>query len=135
MQIPRRTFLRGLGTAIALPTLEAMIPARALAAFQRVHVAAGASLVVSLTISPSQLAVLHVPDLGGAASTWMADQVTMRLTVGGQQPGMAVRAPSNVVDAMFVVAGAAVPLDSCSQPAASAAAARKRSSDAAKSSR
>ena len=32
MQIPRRTFLRGLGTAIALPTLEAMIPARALAA-------------------------------------------------------------------------------------------------------
>ena len=32
MQIPRRTFLRGLGTAIALPTLEAMIPARAQAA-------------------------------------------------------------------------------------------------------
>ncbi|MDP7051417.1 MAG: DUF1552 domain-containing protein [Verrucomicrobiota bacterium] len=32
LQIPRRTFLRGLGTAIALPTLEAMIPARALAA-------------------------------------------------------------------------------------------------------
>ena len=32
MQIPRRTFLRGLGTAIALPTLDAMIPARALAA-------------------------------------------------------------------------------------------------------
>jgi hypothetical protein len=32
LQIPRRTFLRGLGTAIALPTLEAMIPARAQAA-------------------------------------------------------------------------------------------------------
>ena len=32
LQIPRRTFLHGLGTAIALPTLEAMIPARALAA-------------------------------------------------------------------------------------------------------
>ena len=31
-QIPRRTFLRGLGTAIALPTLEAMLPSRALAA-------------------------------------------------------------------------------------------------------
>ena len=30
--IPRRTFLRGLGTAIALPTLEAMLPSRALAA-------------------------------------------------------------------------------------------------------
>lgn len=32
LQIPRRTFLRGLGTAIALPSLEAMIPSRALAA-------------------------------------------------------------------------------------------------------
>ena len=32
LQIPRRTFLRGLGTAIALPTLEAMLPSRALAA-------------------------------------------------------------------------------------------------------
>ena len=30
--IPRCTFLRGLGTAIALPTLEAMLPSRALAA-------------------------------------------------------------------------------------------------------
>ena len=32
LQIPRRTFLRGLGTAIALPSLEAMIPSRVLAA-------------------------------------------------------------------------------------------------------
>jgi len=32
IHVPRRTFLRGLGTAIALPTLDAMIPARALAA-------------------------------------------------------------------------------------------------------
>ncbi len=31
-QLPRRTFLRGLGTAVALPMLEAMLPARALAA-------------------------------------------------------------------------------------------------------
>ncbi len=31
-QIPRRAFLRGLGTAIALPALDAMLPARALAA-------------------------------------------------------------------------------------------------------
>ena len=30
-QLPRRTFLRGLGTAIALPTLEAMLPTRSLA--------------------------------------------------------------------------------------------------------
>ena len=32
LQIPRRTFLRGLGAAIALPSLEAMLPSRALAA-------------------------------------------------------------------------------------------------------
>src|SRR5687767_9532773 len=32
LQIPRRTFLRGLGAAIALPMLDAMIPVRALAA-------------------------------------------------------------------------------------------------------
>ena len=31
-QLPRRTFLRGLGTAIALPAFEAMLPARSLAA-------------------------------------------------------------------------------------------------------
>jgi hypothetical protein len=31
-QIPRRAFLRGLGTAIALPALDAMLPARALVA-------------------------------------------------------------------------------------------------------
>ncbi len=31
-QIPRRTFLRGLGTAVALPVLDAMLPTRALAA-------------------------------------------------------------------------------------------------------
>ena len=27
MSLPRRTFLRGIGTAIALPLLEAMVPA------------------------------------------------------------------------------------------------------------
>src|SRR3954447_24192163 len=31
-QIPRRTFLRGLGTAMALPVLEAMVPSASLAA-------------------------------------------------------------------------------------------------------
>ncbi len=31
-QIPRRTFLRGLGTAVALPVLDAMLPPKALAA-------------------------------------------------------------------------------------------------------
>jgi len=31
-RIPRRTFLRGLGTAVALPVLDAMLPAKALAA-------------------------------------------------------------------------------------------------------
>ena len=33
--------------------------------------------------------------------------------VGGQQPGMAVRAPSNVLSAAFEVVGKGVPLSAC----------------------
>ncbi len=48
LTIPRRTFLRGLGAAIALPMLDAMLPARALAA------AAGKA--------PTRMAFLFVPN-------------------------------------------------------------------------
>ena len=34
MALPRRTFLRGLGTTLALPFLDAMVPAFASAAIQ-----------------------------------------------------------------------------------------------------
>ncbi len=57
-QIPRRTFLRGLGTAIALPMLDAMLPARALAAAS----AAGTSL-------PKRMAYVYVPN-GANMADW-----------------------------------------------------------------
>ena len=47
-QIPRRTFLRGLGASIALPMLDAMRPARALAA--------------SASKTPVRIAFLFVPN-------------------------------------------------------------------------
>ena len=48
LQIPRRTFLRGLGTAIALPTLEAMLPSRAVAS-------GGAKF-------PTRMAFIYIPN-------------------------------------------------------------------------
>src|SRR5205085_1454403 len=48
--IPRRTFLRGLGTAVALPLLESMVPVRAVAA----ETAAAAS--------PLRVAFVYVPN-------------------------------------------------------------------------
>ncbi|HSI14034.1 MAG TPA: DUF1552 domain-containing protein [Chthoniobacter sp.] len=54
----RRTFLRGLGAAMALPLLEAMLPTRAMAA------AAGAA-----TKSPTRMAFLFVPN-GANMTEW-----------------------------------------------------------------
>jgi hypothetical protein len=48
-QIPRRTFLKGVGTAMALPLLEAMIPARLLAAS-------------TSTPKPLRMAFVYVPN-------------------------------------------------------------------------
>ena len=58
-QLPRRTFLRGLGTAIALPMLEAMVPGMALAAR-----AAGAS-----SSAPRRMAFVYVPN-GANMADW-----------------------------------------------------------------
>ena len=55
--LPRRTFLRGLGTAVALPLLDAMGPARLLAA------GAGAR-------PPVRMAVLYVPN-GVVIPNWV----------------------------------------------------------------
>ena len=46
--IPRRTFLRGLGTALALPAFEAMLPARALTA--------------GSTQFPTRMAFIYIPN-------------------------------------------------------------------------
>ena len=56
---------------------------------------------------------LAVPGLGNASSTWLATAATVKVYVGGQQPGMAVKAPSNVLSAEIEVAGKEVPLSAC----------------------
>ncbi|MGB8169085.1 MAG: DUF1552 domain-containing protein [Chthoniobacteraceae bacterium] len=56
LTIPRRTFLRGLGAAIALPMLDAMLPARALAAAAKK--------------SPTRMAFLFVPN-GAHMPDWI----------------------------------------------------------------
>jgi hypothetical protein len=55
-QIPRRTFLKGLGTAIALPALEAMLPVRALAG-------------AASSTRPVRMAFVYVPN-GMNMSDW-----------------------------------------------------------------
>ncbi len=61
-QIPRRTFLRGLGTVVALPMLEAMLPTRAFGQ------AAGAAAKTF----PNRLAFIYVPN-GVNMSTWVPE--------------------------------------------------------------
>ncbi len=63
-QIPRRTFLRGLGTAIALPMLESMAPVRLLASD-----ATGAAKAL-----PKRMAFVYVPN-GANMDDWTPKQV------------------------------------------------------------
>lgn len=63
-QIPRRTFLKGLGTAIGLPVFESMVPARALAE----TAAPGA------TSLPRRMAFVYVPN-GANMHQWTPKKV------------------------------------------------------------
>lgn len=63
-QIPRRTFLRGLGTAMALPVLEAMVPS--------VSVAVTATGAASL--APRRMAFVYLPN-GANMSDWTPQAV------------------------------------------------------------
>ena len=58
-RIPRRTFLRGLGTAIALPMLESMVPLRSLAS----------SIADASKPLPKRMAFVYVPN-GANMSDW-----------------------------------------------------------------
>jgi hypothetical protein len=65
-RIPRRTFLRGIGTAIALPALESMAPAmKALAAID----SSGAKIT-----APKRIAFLYIPN-GANMADWTPKQV------------------------------------------------------------
>ena len=52
-QLPRRTFLRGMGSVVALPLLDAMVP----------------SFVKAAGSSPTRLAILYFPN-GVQMDTW-----------------------------------------------------------------
>src|SRR5436305_13392070 len=56
-QIPRRTFLKGLGTAMSLPLLEAMQPV------------AGAAAAVTTQSAPRRMAFVYVPN-GANMADW-----------------------------------------------------------------
>jgi hypothetical protein len=62
-QIPRRTFLKGLGTTIALPVLEAMVPVKSFAALAE----------TAKTAYPTRVAWLYVPN-GINMSLWTPTQ-------------------------------------------------------------
>ncbi|MBI2947294.1 MAG: DUF1552 domain-containing protein [Verrucomicrobia bacterium] len=61
-QIPRRTFLKGLGTAIALPMLDAMVPVRAVAS------------MTDKTKPPTRMAFVYVPN-GAHMQDWTPSKV------------------------------------------------------------
>ena len=67
MQISRRTVLRGLGTAIALPVLDAMLPRTTLAA----------SSAVALK-SPTRMMWVYTPN-GIHMPDWVPEKVRHRL--------------------------------------------------------
>ena len=69
-QLERRTFLRGMGTVLALPMLDAMTPA-----FVK---AAGAG-------SPSRMAILYFPN-GVQETTWNITSATPWLPKGLMEP-------------------------------------------------
>lgn len=60
--IPRRLFLRGLGTAIALPMLDAMVPLRAVAS------------IADKTKPPTRMAFMYVPN-GAHMQDWTPSRV------------------------------------------------------------
>jgi len=60
-QLPRRSFLRGLGTALALPALEAMLPATKLL---------GASAAATTSAFPKRMAFIFIPN-GAHMPDWI----------------------------------------------------------------
>ena len=98
-----------------------------LAAFTKTIVASGATATVTLTITPRQMAVLHnasttesrylddawANDTMVIPPVWVVEPLTLTVSVGGQQPGQAVSAPSNVLTASVQIKGEAKPIHEC----------------------
>ena len=58
-QLPRRTFLKGLGTAIALPVFESMLPG----------ISRAATAVEGAAASPKRMAFVYIPN-GANMADW-----------------------------------------------------------------
>ena len=81
-QIPRRRFLRGVGTALALPMLEAMVPAtKALSAI------AGEDSPAA-RVFPKRLGFIYVPN-GVNMADWTPAAEGRRRMIGGVLSGAA----------------------------------------------
>lgn len=87
-------------------------PARQLVGFDRVHVRAGQSTTVKITVAPEQMALIDDSDTT-ALPVWTVAPATVHLSVGGQQPNQATTAPSNLLSASFAIAGTPTPLSHC----------------------
>ena len=97
-----------------------------LVAFDKVLLSPGESATVELTVPPRQYATLHNAStthsvyLDDAYATekptapvWVAEPVVLTLSVGGQQPGQAVHAPSEVITTSVEVIGSARTVAEC----------------------
>jgi hypothetical protein len=63
-QLPRRTFLRGLGTVVALPLLESMLPVKAF----------GQTVSAAAKVAPKRMAYIYVPN--GVSMGYWTPQTT-----------------------------------------------------------
>lgn len=88
-----------------------------LADFQRVAVAAGQSVQVTLVVDARHYAVLQAQPPGPNSSwvppAWTMKPATLQVSVGGQQPTATPRLPSNVLAGSFAVAGDGSPASRC----------------------
>jgi hypothetical protein len=91
--------------------------------FERLFVEAGASVQVVLTVTPRHYAVIQEQPRGPATASepngswvppvWEMQAVAVTLHVGGQQPTVTPRLPSNVLRGTFVVEGDNSPAARC----------------------
>lgn len=88
-------------------------PDRQLVGFERVHIKAGAVTTVKLDLPAARFALANDSAAVGPLPMWVAAPVRVALSVGGQQPGQATAAPSNVLSAVITISGPSMALASC----------------------
>ncbi|XP_041464587.1 beta-D-xylosidase 1-like [Lytechinus variegatus] len=93
---------------ISWQNISTKMPIRQLVDFTREELAPGKSVSLEFKIVPRVMAVY--------TDHWFLEPCTIDVFVGGQQPGQKVRAPSNVLNAKFQIAGVVTPLSKCPYP-------------------